>query len=200
MINTPHLSTAQSLCPSTSTHHPPSIINAIPSCGRHMCHVTTSRVHLHVQHSHTPSRSSPAILSPLMLEPPPLLSSTRHPLLHITWWMLVPHHCHLCRLSHLQHSTNRGHAHAHPAFTYLSRISFSYIHSDIHVLVRARWAHVQPDTPHSRSFKTCLATFRILILNMADVSAHIRLNVKPHCSFSLCLLGSCHNADVITMT
>jgi hypothetical protein len=111
--------------------------------------------------------------------------------------------------AHLWVCTRQAWAHVQPNLShYLSFetfLAFSHIHSGICMLVRTHWfTHMRHGLAFNPTRHTAaLSKFSCNILQshsqcMADVTAHVRLNMKTHHPFSLSLPGSCHNTDVIT--
>ena len=146
-INTPRSSTTRSLSSSTSKRHPPSVVDAIPSC-RFARATRVPRHHLSHALSHTTPSPSHSLaittcysLSPSIFEPhPPFIVDTT-PSVRIILVMLVPRHrrSHTLSLATFAHPSSR----THTSDIHIPVSQFSYIYSNIRVLVRARrFAHV----------------------------------------------------------
>jgi len=171
-INTPRSSTTRSLSSSTSKRHPPSVIDAIPSCRfaratrvpRH--HLSRALLRTTPSHSHSLAITTCYSLSPSLFEPhPPFIVDTT-PSVRIIRVMLVPRHP--LSLATFAHPSSRTHT------------------SDIHMWVRTRraWAHVQ--TPaHSRpvsQFSYIYSNIRVLVRarRFAHVGHGLAFNPTRH--------------------
>ena len=169
-INTLRSSTTRSLSlhqhlnvihPLSSTRYRP-----VTSFGRHMCHVATSRCshalsRMTLSHSYSLAIPTCFSLSLLIFQPhPPVIINTTPSMS-------------LCLVD--ADATSRSPPVTH-AFTYnICSPVFTHTHvcrshsravSHTSFCARWTWAGIQPDAPHSHSFKTFLATFRMSVLNV----------------------------------